>query len=620
MNAARSNTMGAEALAAARKSPMSTEKELAHAAALVQRGAALEAERILRRVLVREPDNADAIHLQGLLRKKANDGAGALELLRRSIRLSPRRPDFHGNVGNLLRNLGRHAEAEAAYRTAVAYDPGFRAARLGLARLLNEMARPIDAEAEARALIARDERDAEAWAALGESLSARRQDIAAEAAYRRAVSFRPGYAVARHNLGALLIRQRRAEEALSELDRAAKEGVQGRELALNRARALFDLGRFDESDHTVRVAVATAPLDTELHRFLAKLRHMRGDDRFTQSIEDALEHFPGQPALIVLLADLMRQAGQLDRSEALLRKLLTGSGPAPETMAAMGLVLQDQGRYAEAEQWARRAYQLRPEDSGMVENLVVLLIALGRGAETLPMIEAQRTRKSTDQRWLAYLATAARQLGRPEYGQLYDYDRFVQTFDLEPPRGWGSIAAFHADLIPALDERHRLATRPLDQSLRHGTQTPRSLLADKDPVIESLLSSLQRMVARYRETIGFDPAHPYLQRNHGEAGMVGCWSVRLQRGGYHVNHIHPAGWISSAYYVQLPAENSYSGQYSGWIKFGEFHLPVAGLEPAHQIQPREGRLVLFPSYMWHGTVPIAADEPRITVAFDMAPL
>ena len=29
------------------------------------------------------------------------------------------------------------------------------------------------------------------------------------------------------------------------------------------------------------------------------------------------------------------------------------------------------------------------------------------------------------------------------------------------------------------------------------------------------------------------------------------------------------------------------------------------------------RLVLFPSYMWHGTVPFAGDEPRLTVAFDL---
>ena len=37
------------------------------------------------------------------------------------------------------------------------------------------------------------------------------------------------------------------------------------------------------------------------------------------------------------------------------------------------------------------------------------------------------------------------------------------------------------------------------------------------------------------------------------------------------------------------------------------------------IQPRAGRLVLFPSYMWHGTVPFRDSQPRTTIAFDVIP-
>ena len=30
-------------------------------------------------------------------------------------------------------------------------------------------------------------------------------------------------------------------------------------------------------------------------------------------------------------------------------------------------------------------------------------------------------------------------------------------------------------------------------------------------------------------------------------------------------------------------------------------------------------LVLFPSYMWHGTIPFSGDQPRLTVALDIVP-
>jgi uncharacterized protein (TIGR02466 family) len=100
------------------------------------------------------------------------------------------------------------------------------------------------------------------------------------------------------------------------------------------------------------------------------------------------------------------------------------------------------------------------------------------------------------------------------------------------------------------------------------------------------------------------------------ARVVGCWSVRLQRSGFHVNHVHPEGWISSAYYVDVPDEVQDAGARSGWIKFGEPRFPTPGAGPAHFVQPRAGRLVLFPSYLWHGTTPITGDQPRMTIAFD----
>lgn len=599
---------------------MNTAHELARATALAQRGATAEAELILRAVVVSEPTNGDAIHLLGLLRKQARDPAGALELMRRSVQMSPRRPDFHGNLGNLLRSLGKKLEAEAAYRAALACDPGFRAGRLGLARLLNDLARGEEAESEARVLIERDARDAEAWAVLGEALAGRQLPDQAEAAYRRALDLRPGYAIARHNLGALLAREQRAEEALHELDRAATDGLRGREIQLSRARALFDLGRFDDADAALQSALGAAPLDTESHAFLAKLRYMRGEAAFTRSIEAALTKNPGHAPLTILLADLLRRSGQLERSEAELRGLLERGAGSPQVMAALGMVLQEQGRLAEAEPWVRRAYEIHPEAAGFTENLVVVLLALGRAGETLRLIERQRALQPFDQRWLAYLATAARQLGQPEYELLYDYERFVRAYDLEPPPGWRSIESFHADLLSVLASRHRLEAHPLDQSLRHGTQTPRSLLADPDPVVRGLLASLRQGIAQYRDAIGFDPMHPYLQRNRGEARMVGCWSVRLRRGGYHVNHIHPAGWVSSAYYAQVPAEVADPQLRSGWIKFGEPNVATPGATPGHFVQPQAGRLVLFPSYMWHGTTPILGDEPRITVAFDAAPV
>jgi hypothetical protein len=96
--------------------------------------------------------------------------------------------------------------------------------------------------------------------------------------------------------------------------------------------------------------------------------------------------------------------------------------------------------------------------------------------------------------------------------------------------------------------------------------------------------------------------------------------VRLRRSGYHTNHVHPRGWISSACYIELPESMSDATSPQGILRFGE--PSIATTPPLHAeyaVKPGVGMLVLFPSYFWHGTVPFASDQPRLTVAFDVVP-
>ena len=61
------------------------------------------------------------------------------------------------------------------------------------------------------------------------------------------------------------------------------------------------------------------------------------------------------------------------------------------------------------------------------------------------------------------------------------------------------------------------------------------------------------------------------------------------------------------------------GGQEGWLTLGEPQAELGiQLPPIRRIEPKPGQLVLFPSMMWHGTLPFSAGE-RLTVAFDVAP-
>jgi uncharacterized protein (TIGR02466 family) len=268
---------------------------------------------------------------------------------------------------------------------------------------------------------------------------------------------------------------------------------------------------------------------------------------------------------------------------------------------------------------ARAAFAAKPGDAVFAENLVASLLVAGDATAALEIVERFHGLQPSDQRWITYRIDIARQLDEQLFADWCDLERLVRVYELEPPPGYRTIAEFHEALKPLLESRHRQAAHPLDQSLRGGTQTSRGLLTDPDPRIRQYLAQLAAPLADYQSAIGQDASHPMLTRNRAPAKPVGCWSVRLKRGGFHVNHIHPQGWISSAYYVSVPAEVADASAQSGWIKFAEPRYAMPGATPLLTVQPQPGRLVLFPSYLWHGTNPIRGEEPRLTIAFDCVP-
>ena len=592
---------------------------LARAHDLLRQRRFAEAEAACLQVLEQAPRQADAVHMLGLIRKDVGDVAGGEQLLRHSLELAPTRGEFHANLANLLRRERRLGDALVSYRAALALQPSHRAARLSLAWTLRDLGDQSAAEAECRTLLAGDARDAQAWTALATVLRQQQRSGEAEAAYRKAIALQPNYAAARHNLGALLCQQERAQEALAELDRAQALGVHSRELWLNRGHALLKLDQATAAEQAYARAVELEPQDPEAQLDLARLRYMLGDPAFDRSMRAAVRSLPGALPLQLTYARLLRCCGDLYAAETHLQRLTGESAAAAEAHCALAGVLQEQGQLVTAEHHAQAAVDARPDSTTALESLIALRLALGRIDSALPLIHAQRTRNPNEQRWLAYESLAARLSGDPWYGELCDYGELVRSYDLAPPSGWRSMDELNAALLQALTKRHLFARHPFDQSLRNGSQTTSSLLASSDPAIRAVLDLFTAAAADYADALGAADDHPFRLRNRGVPRIDKCWSVQLHREGYHVNHIHPEGWISSAYYVSVPEETRDEVTMSGWIKFGEPSFAIAGCGIERCVQPRAGRLVLFPSYIWHGTTPIHGAELRTTIAFDALP-
>ena len=99
------------------------------------------------------------------------------------------------------------------------------------------------------------------------------------------------------------------------------------------------------------------------------------------------------------------------------------------------------------------------------------------------------------------------------------------------------------------------------------------------------------------------------------------WPTVLGSQGHQASHIHPGGWLSGVYYVRLPAGVGGDDQ-AGWIEFGDpgAEIPHVRAPETRRARPEAGLMLLFPSYLFHRTLPFAANEPRISIAFDVLPM
>jgi tetratricopeptide (TPR) repeat protein len=419
-------------------------------------------------------------------------------------------------------------------------------------------------------------------------------------------------------LAASLESRGREYEALHLLDSLARSPKATPALYAHLGRSLEYAGRTRDAEARVTEALSRWPTEAALHALLAELRWRSGaGEALTAPLEDVLDRNPGEWKLRLVAADALRNAGYVDRAIGLLQEGLRHSPDSPAFLTSIGVLLDSQDRTTEALAYLRDAVARAPGSISTRRNLVPTLLRLGQSREALQINDELLRRMPDDQQLIAWRATALRALGDSEYARLHDYDRLVHVCRLRPG-GDRDIARFNAEFARELSALHRADRRPLAQSLRGGSQTERNL-PTSHKVIADFFAMLDSPIRDYIAALArLGPDHPAARRLRGGYRISGSWSVQLQPGGFHLDHVHPAGWVSSAYYVELP-ELPEDGSREGWLAFGKPGVAIPGLGADHFVRPEPGLLVLFPSYMWHGTVPFTGEGRRLTAAFDVVP-
>ncbi len=322
-------------------------------------GRLAEAERIYREIVQRQPHNASAVHMLGLVALQTQRLDRAVKLIGRAVALAPDNADALINLGLALHEARRFADAIATFDRAIALSPEAAEAHTNRGLALEALARPEEALASHDKAIGLRPGFAEAHNHRGNALRSLRRFEEALAAHARAIALNPGFAVAHHNHGNLLRDLNRLSEALSSYDKAIALAADHADTHNNRGAVLLQLQRPQEALASCDKAIALRP-------GLAAAHHNRGN---------------------VLCA-----LGRLDDALASFDRAIALQPGNAEVHNDRAVVLDLLRRHEEAWAGFRTATSLRADYAEAWTNHAICLLRTGRLAEGWRLYEWRKQR------------------------------------------------------------------------------------------------------------------------------------------------------------------------------------------------------------------------------------
>ena len=326
-----------------------------------QNGLLDQAEDLYRDVLRSHPDQADALHLLGVISSQRGDHIDAIKWFGSAIAIDSTNSHFHFNLGVSLEELGHLGEAADRYGVAGALDI----------------------------------RQAEAFLNQGNCLHRLGDRTGAEGAYRRAIAARPQYAAAHSNLGIVLYEMGRVEDALlshrcaiqldgmtdrfhfnlgnvlRELNRF-EEALESFDCALvlrpdyaaallNRGGVLMDLGLYGEALGAFEQLIVIQPSNANGHSNRGNaLVALRCFGEAIQTFEHAIQLAPADPKIYLNWGNALIAMGEVASAIDLFSRTIAADPEFGETFTNLGAALKAAGKFPEALQQFERAISLEP--------------------------------------------------------------------------------------------------------------------------------------------------------------------------------------------------------------------------------------------------------------------
>ncbi len=325
------------------------------------------AVKLYEAVLARDQENADALHLLGVLNHQRGQHGRAVELIARAVAVRLGAHIFHANLAEAYRARGELDRAVGCCRTALHLCPEYPEALCNLGAALQGQGQHAEAVEHFRRAIALRPQ----FAAAHNNLAISQRELGelddAFTHFQQAVEIDPTFAMARSNLGQMLLDRDRADEALAHCQEAVRLAPNVPALQHNLGNALRNLERFVEARAAYLEALRLDPKLALSHSHLGLV--LRREGKLTEALPWAKQAIELEPASAQFWENLAELYAEQEDSAAAIpawERVLALDPDRASAHLALGWALQEEGQLGAAVEHFHTAARLQP-DSGMAQ-------------------------------------------------------------------------------------------------------------------------------------------------------------------------------------------------------------------------------------------------------------
>ncbi len=470
------------------------------------------------------------------------------------------------------------------------------------------------AESQAKNLIARHANVFILHHVLSLALDGQQKFTEAVISYKNALKLQPNSPDLYFNLGIALTHLNRLEEAATTYQQAIKVNPNFFEAHGNLGIILQRQGKLDEAIASYQAGLKINPQDARGYYNLGTALRDNGDlVAAVNSYKKAILLFPNYTDAHNNLGETLRDQGDMDAAVKSYQTALALNAEHANANYNMGEFLYLAEKYEEATPYFERS-QL---DDWQTRKLYCLY-----KAEKFDAFKANRDALAGGMpNTSPFLATLSTHYSI-NFNEADPYNFCKNGLDFVYQN---SILNKNSQLLKDLlnDIQNAEIAERVQGMLHHGQQSAGNLFKRPEASFRKLAELIKKEFLAYKNKFA-DADCELIKSFPTELEFTSSWYVKMQQGGHLSAHIHEIGWISGAVYLAMPTPKE--GSNEGAFEYGTHgdQYPINPLQkhknfPLAQVMPKVGDIVLFPSSLFHRTIPFNSNEQRICIAFDLKP-